>query len=630
MTKRVDYLISAVSYDPNREITEVQAHEYRDGVMGQPEWLDKITVSHNIRKGKTFVTIFRMLNSWKIGKMIRMYSVNGNPYLRIDENRVRMDYLGDIPNIDISKKKEHSRTYTAPTSEEITAPSTINEPRVEIEKGSRSPPQKPDAVEPKAVPKTDVRPQNNAPNTEDKTIESKSRTAREPRSQKPDNATVQGSQDAKSSMSDKIFMEKKFPALKKIINSIEGKITKTDREPKPGVVSFVDPEKSPEYYVRRFMIEPQYKEWFNRNYPDHTMYQAIGISEKEFKKIADRVMPEFEPPETPATSKTKDMAQPVEDSQSNVKETGVEVKEEPGVKSKDIVLETPHGTMPAEGEIQVPFEEMQPEEVKAEVLEVKAESEDTVGVETPHGTMPAEGEIQVPFEEMQPEEVKAEVLEVKAEVPELQVEDAFKSEPPEDHTSNEESTLEDDEIDEQYARIAKLSDQIKELETALANRSSNKPEDTPEVKQEDTQEDKPDTVQGMINEFTESSEKQIRQLEMLEKHIEDIENLDLESKLVKKMRRQMKKLTAIEEKIAKSQEPTQEQLDYVEELERKIAELERIKSRPKVIAYCVKCKDKRDVSEPEQVVLKNGRTAIRGVCSVCGTKIFKFVSKKTK
>jgi RNase P subunit RPR2 len=40
-------------------------------------------------------------------------------------------------------------------------------------------------------------------------------------------------------------------------------------------------------------------------------------------------------------------------------------------------------------------------------------------------------------------------------------------------------------------------------------------------------------------------------------------------------------------------------------------------------AYCVKCKEKREVKDPVQVTMKNGRPATQGTCSVCGTKMFK-------
>lgn len=40
-------------------------------------------------------------------------------------------------------------------------------------------------------------------------------------------------------------------------------------------------------------------------------------------------------------------------------------------------------------------------------------------------------------------------------------------------------------------------------------------------------------------------------------------------------------------------------------------------------AYCVKCREKREVSNPEQVTMKNGRKALKGTCPNCGTKMFK-------
>ncbi len=40
-------------------------------------------------------------------------------------------------------------------------------------------------------------------------------------------------------------------------------------------------------------------------------------------------------------------------------------------------------------------------------------------------------------------------------------------------------------------------------------------------------------------------------------------------------------------------------------------------------AYCVKCKSKRDMKNEKQMTMKNGRQAISGICTVCGTKMFK-------
>jgi len=40
-------------------------------------------------------------------------------------------------------------------------------------------------------------------------------------------------------------------------------------------------------------------------------------------------------------------------------------------------------------------------------------------------------------------------------------------------------------------------------------------------------------------------------------------------------------------------------------------------------AYCVKCRAKREIAEPVQITMKNGKPAIQGKCSVCGAKVFR-------
>lgn len=40
-------------------------------------------------------------------------------------------------------------------------------------------------------------------------------------------------------------------------------------------------------------------------------------------------------------------------------------------------------------------------------------------------------------------------------------------------------------------------------------------------------------------------------------------------------------------------------------------------------AYCVKCRKKRDMKNPKNVTLKNGKPAVKGVCPVCGTGMFR-------
>jgi len=42
-----------------------------------------------------------------------------------------------------------------------------------------------------------------------------------------------------------------------------------------------------------------------------------------------------------------------------------------------------------------------------------------------------------------------------------------------------------------------------------------------------------------------------------------------------------------------------------------------------VTAYCMKCREKREIKDPKQVKLKNGRPAVKGSCPKCGTNVFR-------
>jgi len=43
--------------------------------------------------------------------------------------------------------------------------------------------------------------------------------------------------------------------------------------------------------------------------------------------------------------------------------------------------------------------------------------------------------------------------------------------------------------------------------------------------------------------------------------------------------------------------------------------------------YCVKCRAKREGKNPVEVTMKNGKKAIKAVCEVCGTTMFKIGGK---
>jgi len=48
-------------------------------------------------------------------------------------------------------------------------------------------------------------------------------------------------------------------------------------EPPKKIAPFVDPSQDPQYYIDRYNSEPTYKVWFDENFPDQTIYEAVGV-----------------------------------------------------------------------------------------------------------------------------------------------------------------------------------------------------------------------------------------------------------------------------------------------------------------------------------------------------------------
>ena len=64
------------------------------------------------------------------------------------------------------------------------------------------------------------------------------------------------------------------------------------RERKP--LDFVDPNRDPHTYIERYVREEDYKDWFDRNYPDHTIYEAVGLTESDLDAAERRFAPAHE------------------------------------------------------------------------------------------------------------------------------------------------------------------------------------------------------------------------------------------------------------------------------------------------------------------------------------------------
>lgn len=56
------------------------------------------------------------------------------------------------------------------------------------------------------------------------------------------------------------------------------------------IADFIDPAKSPQYYLNRYYNEPAYKSWFDKNYPGLTIEEATGY--KIPKKAENNSMPQ--------------------------------------------------------------------------------------------------------------------------------------------------------------------------------------------------------------------------------------------------------------------------------------------------------------------------------------------------
>nr|AIF24243.1 hypothetical protein [uncultured marine thaumarchaeote SAT1000_26_E12] len=52
---------------------------------------------------------------------------------------------------------------------------------------------------------------------------------------------------------------------------------------------FVDPDKDPYSYLKRYILEENYKAWFERNYPDNTIYGAVGLNEWDYNEMKKKL-----------------------------------------------------------------------------------------------------------------------------------------------------------------------------------------------------------------------------------------------------------------------------------------------------------------------------------------------------
>jgi hypothetical protein len=83
------------------------------------------------------------------------------------------------------------------------------------------------------------------------------------------------------------------------------------------ILSFVNSDKDPYDYLKRYIKETKYKDWFNRNYPNHTIYDAVGLSATDYIKMKRKLTPE--PKQTIDTEQSPKLNKPEHEQNINLK-----------------------------------------------------------------------------------------------------------------------------------------------------------------------------------------------------------------------------------------------------------------------------------------------------------------------
>ena len=91
------------------------------------------------------------------------------------------------------------------------------------------------------------------------------------------------------------------------------------------IEDFVDPNKDPHSYLKRFILEENYRDWFNRNYPDSTIYDAVGLNEWDYNAMEKKLSPDQDT--TQDTAKNEPEPEPKLESESKIETESTDTSE---------------------------------------------------------------------------------------------------------------------------------------------------------------------------------------------------------------------------------------------------------------------------------------------------------------
>jgi len=116
-------------------------HKDTETGISKGDLVDRIKISSDIANGLYYITIYNRISTWKKGNKIHFFRIHGQPYLRIDANKVSQDNLGDIPEIEFTSLPESEKKMPEQIAK-LESQSSQEEPKPE-------PPKSPSGVLPK-------------------------------------------------------------------------------------------------------------------------------------------------------------------------------------------------------------------------------------------------------------------------------------------------------------------------------------------------------------------------------------------------------------------------------------------------------------------------------------------------
>jgi hypothetical protein len=98
MAKWADFVITRVKYDATHSrIVEVEMRPDTGDAIGEARRESRQAVVNAILRGVTFVTAYRRDNTWHRGEDVRVIAIHGERFLRTDNNSIKADNLGSLP-----------------------------------------------------------------------------------------------------------------------------------------------------------------------------------------------------------------------------------------------------------------------------------------------------------------------------------------------------------------------------------------------------------------------------------------------------------------------------------------------------------------------------------------------------